>query len=111
MLEITRGRTAEMEITVVNPTTSEPIDLTGKMIDFYLKHSSIDNNADAIMHKATGIGILVENALEGRVLVTLTIPETAGLDAPDFLHCTIVVTTSTGKIFTALSEALKVSLY
>lgn len=111
MLEITRSRTAEIEISVVNPTTNTPIDLTDKLIDFYLKHSSTDNNADAIIHKATGSGILVENTIEGRVLVTLTIPETAALDAPDFLHCSIVVTASAGKIFTAMSEALKVSLY
>lgn len=106
-LEINRGDDEKLDIAFKNPAGGV-LDVTGHQgIWFTAKHSSLDLDADAVIQKTVGTGIVVTNAPQG--LATVSIDDTDTVDVePTTLVWDAQIKDAAGEIRTAASGTLKI---
>jgi hypothetical protein len=101
-LEMVRGDTAEWDITVRDPNTKLPKDITGATITMMVKNDYDDADGSAVASVATGgSGITITNGPLGQAHITFPTNATSGLpnDTLNLVY-DIQVTSAAGKKWT-----------
>lgn len=107
-LSITRGDTRVYSITLTD-ADSEPLDLTGVSVTFTAKRSQLDSDEDAIISKAVGSGIAVDDPETGIAVLTLDPEDTEDLPARTLrLFYDVQVVDAAGVVVTPLMDVLEI---
>lgn len=108
-LTVKRGDTIDLEVPILRDDVA--VDLTGADIWFTAKRRLTDADADAVAQKSIGSGIVVVgDAADGTVLVTLDPADTDSLTKQTVLTCDIQLVEADGRVTTVASGTLTVEL-
>ena len=102
---IFRGNDAIYKLTV--KLNGDPYDLTDCLLDFYVKRKVTEANADAVIHKYTGVGGIEDGDVTGIVNITINAADTLGLEIGYNFVYDIELTTATNKVYTILRGIFK----
>lgn len=107
-LSITRGDTKAFTISLTDDDDL-PLDLTDMAVTFTAKRSRFDADADAVIAKTVGDGIVVDDPDSGVVVLTLEPSDTASLAArPHRLFYDVQVVDVLGVVVTPLADILEI---
>lgn len=81
-LVVTRQDDETLTLTVTDPDTGDPVDITGGELTFLVKRDIGDDDADALVTKTVGdgIGIADQIADTGQATVTIASADTDGIE-------------------------------
>lgn len=79
--------TFEVKVRTKNPgNVPVDVDLSGKVLHFYVKINEQDADASAFIHKYTGAGIVHTDAAEGVAQISIDTSDTASLVGTNVTH-------------------------
>lgn len=101
-LSLMRGDTAKFDITIVDSTTSDALDLTGALgAWFTVKTSRRAPDSSKLIQKTIGDGITLTAAASGQLRLTVSATDMAALSPARLYAWDLQVQTSSGDIITA----------